>query len=66
VDELAYLDLDAEEASLLPRRETLLTIVLPTINVAAVAALNLGFAVNAYSIGAVATAIVSQAVTISQ
>jgi hypothetical protein len=63
VDDLAYLD--EEEASLLPKRQTMLTIVLPTIEVGAVAAINLGFAVNANSMATLAEAMASQAVTLN-
>lgn len=56
--------LDDEEATLLPRRETLLTIVFPTINVTAFAAINLAGALNAATIGTMATALAGQVVTV--
>jgi hypothetical protein len=60
--DLAYLD--EEEATLLPRRETMLTIVFPTINVNAVAAVNLAGALNAATIGSFAGAFAGQIVTV--
>ena len=56
--------LDAEEATLLPRRETLLTIVFPTINVNAFAAINLAGALNAATIASIAGAFAGQTVTV--
>lgn len=56
--------LDGEEASLLPRRETLLTIVLPVIDVGVAVAANNALAVNAATISAIASATAGQTITV--
>jgi hypothetical protein len=61
VDYLALLD--AEEADLLPARRTMLTIVLPTIEVANVVGVNLALALNAGTIAATASATAMQTLT---
>jgi hypothetical protein len=63
VKDLSYLD--EEEASLLPRRDTMLTIVLPVVNVGTAVAVNLAGALNAASVGTTAIAYASQTVGIS-
>jgi hypothetical protein len=62
MDALAYLD--EEEVMLLPRRETMLTLVLPSVDVVAVGAVNLALAVNAVSIATVAQATALQMINI--
>jgi hypothetical protein len=56
--------LDEEEASLLPRRETMLTIVLPVIDVGVAVAANNAFAINAATIASFASATASQVIHI--
>jgi hypothetical protein len=63
VDNLAYLD--EEEGQLLPARQTMLTIVLPTIEVANVIGANFAIAINAGTIAAMATATATQTLTAS-
>jgi hypothetical protein len=63
VYDLSYLD--EEEASLLPRRETMLTIVLPVIEVGNAVAVNLAGALNAASIASVASATSLQSIGIT-
>lgn len=60
--DLAYLD--EEEASLLPRRETMLTIVLPTIEVGVAVGANLALALNAASIATTAEALAVQTISL--
>lgn len=55
--------LDEEEASLLPARRTMLTIVLPVVEVANVVGTNFAIAINAATISASATAIATQTLT---
>jgi hypothetical protein len=56
--------LDEEEATLLPRRETMLTIVLPVIDVNAVVAVNGALAFNVATISSYASAVAGQVVHI--
>jgi hypothetical protein len=63
MDNLAYLD--EEEGALLPARKTMLTIVLPTVEVAAVAGVNLALSLNAATIGATATSIAMQTLSVN-
>jgi hypothetical protein len=62
--DLAYLD--DEEASLLPARQTMLTIVLPVVDVATVTATNVGLALNAGTIASLAEAAAVQTISIGQ
>lgn len=63
MDNLALLD--QEEASLLPARKTMLTIVLPTIEIANVVGANLALAVNDGTFGATTIATAIQGLTAS-
>jgi hypothetical protein len=61
--DLAYLD--DEEASLLPRRDTMLTIVLPVIEVGVAVAANNALALNAATIASFASATAGQAISLN-
>jgi hypothetical protein len=63
VDNLTYLD--EEEGQLLPPRKTTLTLVLPTIEIATVAAANIAVAVNAATIAATAEAVATQTIGVT-
>jgi hypothetical protein len=54
--------LDEEEADLLPRRETMLTIVMPVIDVNLAIAANNAFAINAATIASFASATAGQVI----